>query len=406
MERVVITGMGIICSIGNNLREVKESLLTGQSGMHPISPARFSTDQPIYRNRRGCTLDQALYEELQEKDATILAELSKRVIEEALHDARLDIPSVVQKSHDTVGLCLATSVCGSYPFMKWLKSHRDNSQSEEDDLLFLTAPTIAGDIARHFHLNGPLSTVSTACAAGTNSIGRGYDVVAKQQADYVVAGGVDVFTELTFSGFNILQALSTGNCAPFDEHRDGLNLGDAGAFVVLESLSSARARKVRVYAEIKGYSVLNEAYHPTAPCPDGRFALQAMQQALAHGGINPDEVDYINAHGTATAANDAMEVNAIKNLVAGKDVYVSSTKSMTGHTLGAAGSVEFVMTALGMDEGFIPPSINITQPMEALDDNLRIVRDKALSHRFTTALSNSFGFAGNMASIAIQKLTA
>ncbi len=403
MERVVITGMGIMCSIGNNLREVKQSLRVGRSGLRPISPARFSTDQPIYRNQRGCTLDQTLYEELQEKDDTILAELSKRVIAEALHDAQLNVTSVIRNSDDTVGLCLATSVCGSYPFMKWLKSHRDDSQPEDDDLLFLTAPTIAGDIAKHFHLNGPLSTISTACAAGTNSIGRGYDVVAKQQADYVIAGGVDVFTELTFSGFNILQALSTGSCSPFDEHRDGLNLGDGGAFVVLESLSSAQARKARIYAEIKGYAILNEAYHPTAPCPDGRFALQAMQNALAYGGIRPDEVDYINAHGTATTANDAMEVNAIKDLVAGKEVYISSTKSMTGHTLGAAGSVELVMTALGMDEGFIPPSINITQPMEALEDNVQIVRDRALSHHFTTALSNSFGFAGNMASIAIQK---
>ena len=405
MERVVITGMGILCSIGNNLQEVKESLLTGRSGMRPIPPARFSTDQPVYRNQRGCVLDQALYEELQAKDDTILAELSKRVITEALHDAQLDVASVVSNSDNTVGLCLATSVCGSYPFMKWMKSRLSEDSPEDDDLLLMTAPTIAGDIAKHFRINGPLSTISTACAAGTNSIGRGYDTVAKRQADYVIAGGVDVFTELTFSGFNILQALSTGDCAPFDEHRDGLNLGDGGAFVVLESLSSARARNARIYAEIKGYAVLNEAYHPTAPCPDGRFALQAMQSALAFGGILPEEVDYINAHGTATLANDAMEVNAIKNLVAGRAVYVSSTKSMTGHTLGAAGSVELVMTALGMSDGFIPPSINITQPMETLEDNMHIVKDRALSQPFSTALSNSFGFAGNMASIALQKIS-
>ena len=403
MERVVITGMGITCSIGNNLREVKESLLVGRSGMQPISRDRFDTNQPIYRNQSGCTLDQALYEELQAKDETILAELSKRVITEALRDARLDVESIAQQDEDTIGLCLATSVCGSYPFMKWLKGHLHGDDQPDDDLLFLTAPTIAGDIAEHFRLNGPLSTVSTACAAGTNSIGRGYDMVAKQQAKYIIAGGVDVFTELTFSGFNILQALSTGNCTPFDEHRDGLNLGDGGAFVVLESLSSARARNAHVYAEIKGYSILNEAYHPTAPCPDGKFALRAMQNALSYGGIEPEEVDYINAHGTATLANDAMEVNAVRDLMDGKDVYISSTKSMTGHTLGAAGSVELVMTALGMNEGFIPPSINITQPIKALESNLRVVRDKALQRKFTTALSNSFGFAGNMASIALQK---
>ena len=403
MERVVITGMGILCSIGSNIREVKESLLAGRSGMRPIPEARFNTDQPIYRNHQGCTIDQGLYEELREKDETILAELSKRVIEEALQDAGLDVASVVQNGHDRVGLCLATSVCSSYPFMKWLKGRLSEDQPEDDGLLLLTAPTIAGDIAKHFRLNGPLSTVSTACAAGTNSIGRGYDVVARQRAEYVIAGGVDVFTELTFSGFNILQALSTGNCSPFDAHRDGLNLGDAGAFVILESLSSAQARNATIYAEIKGYAILNEAYHPTAPCPDGQFALQAMQKALAYGGIRVDEVEYINAHGTATQANDAMEINAVSNLMQGQEVYLSSTKSMTGHTLGAAGSVEVVMTALGMHDGFIPPSVNISQPMETIGQNIRLVRDQALPHTFRTALSNSFGFAGNMASIVLQK---
>jgi 3-oxoacyl-[acyl-carrier-protein] synthase II len=327
-----------------------------------------------------------------------LGELSKRTIEEALTDARLDLTAV---DKTRVGVCFATSVGSSYPFMKWIKAKQHGDPGS--DLLLLTTPTIAGDIAKHFKIKGPISTISTACAAGTNSIGRAFDFISSNKADYMIAGGADIFTELTYSGFNCLQALSENSCTPFDRERDGLNLGDAGAFVIMESLESARRRNARIYGEIKGYAILNEAYHPTAPCPDGSFALAAMKKALAQGNINIEDVDYINAHGTATPANDIMELKAIRNLVGDNAVYVSSTKSMTGHTLGAAGSIELVITALAMHEGFIPPTIN-TKTMEEVEDNICLVKDAALEKSYDTAISNSFGFAGNMASIVIQKL--
>lgn len=402
MQRVVITGMGVICSIGNNIQELRESLLSGKSGLKKIPHERFHTSDPIYRNDSGCIIEQDLYDDLLDNDELILGELAKRTITEAIQDAGLNVEAI---DPTRVGVCVATSVGSSYPFMKWVRSTQDEATVTDNSLLFLTTPTITGSLAKHFGIQGPVSTISTACAAGTNSIGRAYDFIANGRVDYMIAGGVDVFTELTYSGFNCLQALSVNSCSPFDKERDGLNLGDAGAFVILESLESALERKARIYGEIKGYAILNEAYHPTAPCPDGSFALIAMQKALAQGNILASDVDYINAHGTATPANDIMELKAIKSLVGDRSVYVSSTKSMTGHTLGAAGSIELIITALGLYGDFIPPTINSNNVMDEMEDNIHMVKNQAIQHTYTTAVSNSFGFAGNMASIVIQKYT-
>ncbi|MEM1134450.1 MAG: beta-ketoacyl-[acyl-carrier-protein] synthase family protein [Bacteroidota bacterium] len=403
MERVVITGMGVLCSIGSNLQEFKLNLRKGHSGLKTIPSERFDTSLPVYRNDSACILEQKVYNDLWLKDSTILSELSKKVVEEAIIDAELPIENLNKRR---IGIALATSVGASYPFMQWVKSKMHKPPEDNIDLLFHTTATIGGNIAKNYGLKGPISTISTACAAGTNSIGRGYDFISKGRVDYMIAGGVDVFTELTYSGFNALQAISTGACKPFDKNRDGLNLGDAGAFVILESLSSAKKRNAKIYTEIKGYSTINEAYHATAPCPDGGFAYSAMYKALTQGNIDIGKLEYINAHGTATPANDIMEVKAIKKLVGEKPVFMSSTKSMTGHTLGAAGSIELVATTIAMHDGFIPPTINLSDSiLETKDKNVVIVRDKALDYKFDTAVSNSFGFAGNMSSIAIQSFT-
>ncbi|MBT34535.1 MAG: 3-oxoacyl-ACP synthase [Thalassobius sp.] len=403
MERVVITGLGILCSIGKDLQEFKTNLRNGNSGLKQIPTRRFDTSLPVYRNNSACILEPELYDDLYEKDATILSDLSKKVVQDAIEDAGLQMDKI---NNRRMGVAVATSVGASYPFMRWVKNKIDGEPAKDINLLFHTTSTIGGNIAKQYDLRGPISTISTACAAGTNSIGRGFDFISKGRVDYMIAGGVDVFTELTYSGFNALQAISKGACKPFDKNRDGLNLGDAGAFVILESLSSAKKRNAKIYAEIKGYSTINEAYHATAPCPDGGFAYSAMQKALLQGKIDIGKVEYINAHGTATAANDTMEIKAIRKLADKRPVFVSSTKSMTGHTLGAAGSVELVATTVAMHDGFIPPTINLSDPiLEAEDHNLVIVKDKGLDYKFDTAISNSFGFAGNMSAIAIQSFS-
>jgi 3-oxoacyl-[acyl-carrier-protein] synthase II len=397
--RVVVTGLGVICSIGKNLEEFESSLREGKSGLKKVTPDRFDLSDEYFRSQQGCTIDPELYRELNRKDETMLVDISSKAIAEALQRADLDIDKVNPRK---VGLCMGTSVGASYPFMEWIKDKISNRPPKYDYMVY-TTPQILGQIAGNFGLGGPLSAISTACASGTNSIGRAYDLVQTGRVDYMIAGGVDVFTYLTFSGFNSLFAISKQACRPFDKNRDGLNLGDAAAYVVLETYESAVKRNAPIYAEVGGYSIVNEAYHATAPHPEGIYAYQAMKNALRKSGAAPEHLDYINAHGTATKANDAMEVKAIEKLVGDRPVYISSTKSMIGHSLGAAGSVEFVATALGIHKQFIPPSINISEQITE-KENIQLVKDKAKDYDLKLALSNSFGFSGNMASVALKSL--
>jgi 3-oxoacyl-[acyl-carrier-protein] synthase II len=402
MERVVVTGIGICCSIGQTKDEFKESVYNGRLGLKAIDADRFTTDSSCYANKQACVLDQDLYRQVEDSDQTVLTALGNRVIAEALQDASLVASEV---NPHRAGLFVATTIGGSYAFMNFTKKRiREGIEAIDYELLFkASTPNITGSFMRRLGWRGPSSTISTACAAGTNSIGRGYDFVSAGRVDVAVAGGIDIFTELSFAGFNSLQSLSKSICQPFDKNRDGLTLGDASAFVVLESLSHAEDRGARIYCELKGYSANNEAHHPTAPKPDGSTAYLTMQQALNHGGMTADEVNYINAHGTATGVNDSMELNGIGQLMAGRPVYISSTKSMVGHTLGAAGSLEFITTALGIYHGFMPPSCNVQTTMVDDDGPIRLVRNKAIDRPIRAALSNSFGFGGCMASIALKK---
>lgn len=398
-NRVVVTGMGIICSIGNNLEEFESGLREGRSGLKPIEASRFDASDAYFRIHEGCTVDPELYAEINDVDVSILTEFSVRAIREAMEKSGLDMKTVDPRR---VALCVGTSVGGSYPFMRWIQD--DLGGKERDyNLLRYSTPNITGDIARQLGIRGPLSTVSTACASGTNSIGRGFDLIRSGRADYVIAGGVDIFTYLTFSGFNSLFALSKGNCKPFDKKRDGLNLGDGAAYVVLESEAAAQARSANIVAEVSGYSIVNEAYHATAPHPEGIYARQAMENALRMSGETASGVDYINTHGTATKANDKMEIKAIEALMGEKDsVHICSTKALTGHSLGAAGSVEFVATALSVAKNFIPASTGVAESI-VVSEQLQLSGEESEECEVRLALSNSFGFSGNMASIAVRK---
>lgn len=405
MERVVVTGIGICCSIGRNKDEFRQNLYNGQSGLKPIAADRFPTENSCYATKNACIIEQDWYAEAERDDETILTKIATGVIDEALTDAGL---ASAGGNRHRMGLFLATTIGGSYASMKFTRKRIDNVLLPADfDLLFkASASSVTGSLMRHFDFRGACSTISTACAAGTNSIGRGFDFVSRGRLDVAVSGGIDIFTELTFAGFSSLKSLSKTICQPFDQHRDGLTLGDAGAFVILESLTHAQQRGAHIYCEVKGYSANNEAYHPTAPNPDGTTAFLTMQQALAHGGMDASEITYINAHGTATGVNDSMELKGIRHLIEDRTVHISSTKSMVGHTLGAAGSVEFIATALGMHHNFMPPSCNIVTDMTADDDQIRVIGNRALDESYDGALSNSFGFGGCMASIALKRMAA
>ncbi len=273
MTRVVITGMGAWCAIGRNLQEFLQNLRQGKKGRSSVPATRFDTSSPIYRTRCGGVLPCESIAAIAKIDETILADLAIEVSKEALKDAILDLDDIRPKD---VGVSLGTTVGGSYAFIKFLKGRLGLPGGKMNAALCLcTSGTIAGTVAKHFGVQGYTSIISTACASGTNSIGRAFDLIRKHKVQYMLAGGTDIFSELTFSGFNSLQALSQDLCRPFDEARDGLMLGDAGAVLVLESLDTATARGARIYAEIVGYSIGNEAYHATGPDPEGEGAFKS-----------------------------------------------------------------------------------------------------------------------------------
>jgi 3-oxoacyl-[acyl-carrier-protein] synthase II len=258
------------------------------------------------------------------------------------------------------------------------------------------------DAQEAFGFSAPCQVIANACASGTNAIGHAFECVRSGRYRRVLTGGYDALSELVFTGFDSLQASTAEKCRPFDQHRTGMVLGEGAAVLALENLDLARERGVPVLAEIIGYGISTDNFHITQPDPSGVGAQKAMQQALQSAGISPDEVDYINAHGTATVFNDAAEGKAISGLFNG--VPVSSTKSMMGHSLGAAGAIEAVFCLLALQHQILPPNINFSALDHDLD--LNIVANESRPAVVRTALSNSFGFGGTNASILMRRVGA
>jgi 3-oxoacyl-[acyl-carrier-protein] synthase II len=301
-------------------------------------------------------------------------------------------------------MALGTSHGGNIAYMKLIRGRVGANRGVVDHRLALScSPTVLGQVARTLGLTGPTVTISTACASGTNSVGRAAELIQNGSADVMLAGGADLFTELSFAGFNALGVLSRGPCRPLSLERDGMMLGDGAAMLVLESEDYARRRGARAWAVIAGHAIVNEAFHPTTPRPDGSDAARVMAAALRAARMNPDEVDYINLHGTGTQTNDPAELQGVAALFGtrAREILISSTKSQLGHTLGAAGSVEAVATILGLAHGFAPPTINLGHPIAGFED-WSYVRDVARPAKIRAALSNSFAFSGNLSTIAIR----
>lgn len=268
----------------------------------------------------------------------------------------------------------------------------------------------AGQISIALGLKGPISTIVTACAAGANAIGKGFRLIQGNYADVIIAGGSEApIVPLAVAGFCSMRALSTRNdlgpraCRPFDKHRDGFVIGEGAGVVVLEELTHALSRNAKIYAEVAGYGNTSDAYHITAPDPEGDGARRAIEAALKDAGISPDQVDYVNAHGSSTLYNDAIETKAIKRALGDRAyrVMVSSTKSMIGHLLGAAGAVETVATALAIKHGVVPPTINYETPDPECD--LDYVPNRAQRADVKVAIKNSFGFGGQNVCLVLKK---
>lgn len=396
-NRVVITGVGAISALGNNIDQMLSSLENGKVNFNKVDEVRFSTAHRAFANNRGFNMDQTEYQKSWDKDSSIMKDIAIKCIDEALLRAKLLKSSLATYR---VGLCLGTTVGASFPCLQRIKKNILNNEDDFELALYST-PKIIGKIAAEFKIRGDVSAISTACASGTNSIGRCFDLIENGRHDMMIAGGIDIYTELTYTGFNSLFAISKTICKPFTNKRDGMSLGDGCAILIIESLDVALERNAPILAEIKGYHILNEAYHPTAPHPQGKYALKCMEGALSYAGLNAQNVDYINAHGTGTSKNDRAELNACEALLVNKKhkTYVGSTKCLTGHTLGAAGSIEAIISTLSIQNKTLYANYDDTGMPES--EKIEFITKNKSTPSVNTVLSNSFGFGGNMASIVL-----
>jgi len=327
----------------------------------------------------------------------------------AFEDSKMDLE---KEDRERIGTMIGTGIGGMDTLHDQFSNLFDKGPGRVSPFFvpMMIGNMAAGQTSITFGLQGPCSSVTTACATGTNAIGDAFKVILRGDADVMVAGGTEAaISPVAIAGFCSMKALSTRNdepekaSRPFDKGRDGFVMGEGAGIVILESLEHATARGAHIYAEVIGYGSNADAYHMTAPAPEGARAAKCMAMALKDAGIKPEDVDYINAHGTSTPLGDKLETMAIKTLFGAhaSTIAVSSTKSMTGHLLGASGGIEGIITALTLENDIIPPTINLENPGEELD--LDYVPNVARKQVVNVALSNSFGFGGHNATILLKK---
>ncbi|HEX9205994.1 MAG TPA: beta-ketoacyl-ACP synthase II [Candidatus Deferrimicrobiaceae bacterium] len=401
MRRVVVTGLGGVTPLGVGVRPTWEALLAGKSGMGPITrfdASEFSTT--IAAEVKGFHPEDFIdRKEIKRMDPFIHYAMA------AAHMAVADAALAIDEGFAArAGVYVGTGLGGLSTLERYHKAYLLEGGARKISPFFipmLISNLASGHIAMRYGAKGPNITTTTACAASSHAIGEALHAIRSGICDVVIAGGTEAtITPLGLGGFCSMKALSTRNDAPeaasrpFDKDRDGFVMGEGSAILILEELDFARKRGAKIYGELLGYGASADAHHVTAPAPGGEGAVRAMAAALANGGVAPDALDYINAHGTSTPYNDLFETMAIKTVFGdrAKEIAVSSTKSMTGHLLGAAGAIEAMFCVLALQEGVIPPTINYTTPDPECD--LDYVPNAARRQAIRYALSNSFGFGG------------
>jgi len=410
-RRVVITGMGVITSLGQELDTFWNNLLEGKSGISQVESFDVS-EYPTTIAGSIKDFNPELY--MDKKEARRMdrfVQFAVSASQSALKDANLNISDLPDP--DRAGVFVGSGIGG---LETWEEQHRillerGPKRVSPFFIPMMIANMASGQISIMTGAKGPNSTVVTACATGTNSIGDAFKLIQRDEADVMICGGAEATIRPTgMAGFCALRAMSTRNdeperaSRPFDIDRDGFVMSEGSGVIILEELEHAKKRGAKIYAEVIGYGMSGDAYHMTDPDPDG--AARCMKKALKDAGITPDAIDYINAHGTSTPVGDKSETIAIKNTF-GDHAYklaVSSTKSMTGHLLGAAGGVEAIITVLTICNGIIPPTINLVNQDPECD--LDYVPNKPRKAEVNTAISNSFGFGGHNATIIINKYEA
>ena len=399
-DRVVITGLGVVSSLGIGWKEFWENLLAGKSGISAVTS--FDTTNQFTHN--GGEVKQfrpeAFLDSVQITEFSRATQMAVAAAKLAVEDAKLH-PAGIKASKAAV--CIGTNI-GSIQSVEIIDEIMVRGKTHDiDRRLFAQVPTntTAAAVAREFDLHGPCMMFSTACAAGNYAIGHGYDLIRLRKADMVLAGGSDAFSKVAFTGFNQFKAVAPEKCQPFDKNRKGMMVAEAAGMMVLEPLERAQARKATIYAEIAGYGLSCDAYHMTASSVEG--VAECMKKALREAGCSLEDVDYISAHGTGTPTNDRNECAAMKAVFGdrSRNIPTSSIKSMLGHTMGAASAIEAIMCALVVNNDAIPPTINYeTRDLEC---DVDCVPNQARKQTVNVALNNSYAFGGNNASLVLIK---
>ncbi len=409
-RRVVVTGLGCISPVGNDIHSLWESISNGISGVGYITHFDASDHKSkIAAEVKGFDA-AALFGNREARKMDRYTQFALASAQQALEQANLPIHDA---NRDRIGVVIGTGIGGIHTLIEQYHVFQERGPSRVSPFLVpMMLPDSAGSmVAIHFGLRGPNLAVITACATGNNAIGEATEMIRRNQADVMLAGGSEAaILPVAMAGMNVMNALSTRNddpqraSRPFDLNRDGFVMGEGAAVLVLEELEFARARGAKILAEVIGYGHTNDAYHVSAPAENGYGAALCMRQALADAQLQVTDIDYINAHGTSTPLNDKSETAAIKT-VFGEQAYrlpISSTKSMTGHLLGASGALEAVICTLVLQHQFIPPTINYETPDPECD--LDYVPNQGRSASVKHILSNSFGFGGHNASIILSQV--
>lgn len=407
-RRVVVTGVGAVTPLGNNVETTWENILNGVSGIATLT--RLNPDD-FPAKVVGELKDFNVEEYIEKKDARKMDRFTHYAVAASLMAVKDAEFNITDENSHRVGVWIGSGIGGMETFETQFENYLNKGYRRVSPFFvpMMIPDMAAGQVSITLGARGVNSCTVTACATGTNSIGDAFKVIQRGDADVMVTGGAEApISRMAMAGFCSNKALSTNpdpNTAsrPFDLNRDGFVMGEGAGIVVLEDLEHALARGAKIYAEIVGYGATGDAYHITAPAPGGEGGARAMKTAIEDAGLKPEEIDYINAHGTSTEYNDKYETAAIKE-VFGEHSYklaVSSTKSMTGHLLGAAGGVEAIFTVLAIQNSILPPTMNYETPDP--DCDLDYVPNEARKQEIKAAISNSLGFGGHNATIAFKK---
>lgn len=408
-KRVVVTGLGCVSPVGNNVKDTWSALLAGKSGAAPIT----AFDASAHKTRFAAEVKNfdavAMFGTRDVRKMDRFTQFATVAALEALEQANLKID---ESNCDRVGILIGTGIGGIITLLEQYDVLRERGPERVSPFLIpmMISDGAAGNIAIRVGARGPNMSLATACASGTNSVGEAAEMIRRGAADAMIAGASEAaITPVSMAGMNVMTALSTRNddpqkaSRPFDKHRDGFLMGEGAAILILESLESAQARGANILCEFTGYGTTDDAHHISAPAENGAGAAISMSLALANAGLKPDEISYINAHGTSTVLNDKSETVAIKT-VFGEQAYkipVSSTKSMTGHLLGASGALEAVIGALTILENILPPTINYETPDPVCD--LDYVPNQSRKATVHNVMSNSFGFGGHNSTLILSR---